>query len=207
MKAILKKFLYSSLLFFATWIISSPNVFALEKQISGAFITTNGNVVQDERRINIISQVLGSIYFPFSYSGLSIFLDKNQIEPRGQITGGNMKLSGMVLRDAEFIQLFTHELGHFVDIMLLRETANTADPSKNFYKISWREPKVKNPSAKMSDFVSGYSATNQYEDFAEAFVWYIFHNENFVEKALKNDNLRQKYLFFSDYIFVHGEFQ
>ena len=30
-----------------------------------------------------------------------------------------------------------------------------------------------------SAFVSGYAATNQYEDFAESFAMYVFHNAAF----------------------------
>lgn len=161
----------------------------------------------DERRVGIINKMFSSVYFPFSYSGLSVFIDSNQKEPRGQITGGNMKISSHIARDAEFVQLFTHELGHFIDIMILRGNQTSPDLSQDFYKISWQDVKTKKPSSKITDFVSGYGATNQYEDFAEAFVWYIFHNENFYERAMKNDILRQKYLFFADNIFVHGEFQ
>lgn len=118
-----------------------------------------------------------------------------------------MKLSATVDRDSEFIKLFTHELGHFIDIYVLRATNTTADPSESFYAISWKSANVKKPANFISDFISGYAAINQYEDFAEAFVWYIFHNENFHERAMKNDAIRQKYLFFADFVFVHGEFQ
>ncbi len=58
----------------------------------------------------------------------------------------------------------------------------------------------------MSAFVSGYAATNQYEDFAESLTFYIFHNDEFMERALKNDSLRQKYLFISNFVFPDGEF-
>lgn len=34
----------------------------------------------------------------------------------------------------------------------------------------------------------------------------MFHNNEFADRALKNDALRQKYLFLQKYIFVHGEF-
>ncbi len=55
-------------------------------------------------------------------------------------------------------------------------------------------------------FISGYAATNQYEDFAESFTFYIFHNREFADRAMKNESLRQKYLFFSNSIFTGGAF-
>jgi len=58
----------------------------------------------------------------------------------------------------------------------------------------------------MESFVTGYAATNKYEDFAESFVFYVFHNRSFADMALKNESLRRKYLFFSEYIFPREEF-
>lgn len=207
MQKFFKKIAHIFLIFFLFFSTLSVEVFALEREILGAKITTNGTPTIDERRVNILEKIFHSVYFPFSYRGLSVFIDVNQTEPRGQIRGGDMKLSANIARDAEFIQLFTHELGHFVDIMLLRGSQFSEDPSKVFYRISWQDVKVKHPSSKMSDFISGYSATNQYEDFAEAFVWYVFHNEDFRTRAMKNEILRQKYLFFADYVFTDGQFQ
>jgi hypothetical protein len=51
------------------------------------------------------------------------------------------------------------------------------------------------------DFVSGYAAANQYEDFAESLVFYIFHNATFADRALRSESLRQKYLFFANSLF------
>ena len=58
----------------------------------------------------------------------------------------------------------------------------------------------------MSSFVSGYAATNKYEDFAESLTFYIFHNDEFLDRAMKNDSLRNKYLFISNFVFENGEF-
>lgn len=60
---------------------------------------------------------------------------------------------------------------------------------------------------KSNDFVTGYAATNQYEDFAESFIVYMFHNEQFAALGLKNEILRKKYLFFRDYVFPDGSFE
>jgi len=57
------------------------------------------------------------------------------------------------------------------------------------------------------DFVSGYSMTNKYEDFAESFTYYVLHNNDFYEKSLLSDILKKKYDFFSNYIFKNDEFK
>ena len=54
--------------------------------------------------------------------------------------------------------------------------------------------------------MSGYAATNKYEDFAESFTFYIFHNTYFADRALKNSSIREKYLFFSNNVFPSGQF-
>lgn len=59
---------------------------------------------------------------------------------------------------------------------------------------------------KMGDFVSGYALSNKYEDFAESFSFYVFHNDTFQERASKNTSLRKKYDFFKTYVFDQEEF-
>jgi hypothetical protein len=67
--------------------------------------------------------------------------------------------------------------------------------------ISWKDAATKRAGQTQQNFVSGYAATNQYEDFAESLVLYVFHNRTFEDRALRDDILRQKYLFFQRYIF------
>ncbi len=55
-----------------------------------------------------------------------------------------------------------------------------------------------------ASFASGYAATNQYEDFAEAFTLYVFHNKAFAERAKKSPVLQQKYDFMTRSVF--GEY-
>jgi len=40
--------------------------------------------------------------------------------------------------------------------------------------------------------------TNKYEDFAESFTYYVLHNDDFLRKTLKSDNLANKYDFFDN---------
>ena len=108
MKKILKKFLVFLLIF-----VCIPNLsFAQNiqvKEFSGVKITANGDEWWAKKQINFIEKTLKSIYFPFAYNGLSVFIDEAQKEPRGQIRGKEMKLSATIQADAEFIKLFTHE--------------------------------------------------------------------------------------------------
>lgn len=53
-------------------------------------------------------------------------------------------------------------------------------------------------------FVSGYAATNQYEDFAETFALYVFHNTAFAELSKTSVILQKKYDYMGDYVF--GEY-
>lgn len=155
----------------------------------------------------MIMETLSSLMMPFSFDGLLVVLDPNQREPRGQFRAKSIRLSSHITENSEFIKLFTHELAHFIDIYVLRTSEILLDPSLDFYKISWQTSELKHPGNSIADFISGYAATNQYEDFAESFVWFVFHNADFADRALKNSKLREKYLFFSDRVFVNGQFQ
>lgn len=143
----------------------------------------------------------------FSYNALRIVLDINQKEPRGKMQGHLITLSPQVSKDAEFVKLLVHEVSHYIDIFYLTADASKwQDPSQAFYNISWQDKSTKKSTETMASFVSWYAATNQYEDFAESVTFYVFHNDEFMERALKNDSLREKYLFISNFVFTWGEF-
>lgn len=141
----------------------------------------------------------------FTYSALSIFIDGTMIEPRGRMRGNLISLSAKVIRDSEFLKLFVHELAHHIDIYVFA-LQGWRDISNDFYTISWQKSNIKHSTETLSSFVTGYAATNQYEDFAESFVYYIFHNQVFEDRALRNDSLRKKYLFFQQHVFPGGTF-
>lgn len=141
----------------------------------------------------------------FSYRSLAVFIDANLVEPRGRMQGRLISLSARVLRDSEFLKLFVHELGHYMDIYVFTPK-DGKDVSNDFYTISWQSSTVKRSSESLSSFVTGYSASNQYEDFAESLVFYIFHNQSFEDRAMRNESIRQKYLFFQKNIFPGGAF-
>ncbi len=159
-----------------------------------------------EVRKHLIRNILSADALRFGYSALSIVLDVNQIEPRGKMQWTSITLSPNVDQEGEFIKLLIHEVGHYIDIYKLVWSSSRTDPSEIFYGISWKDRTTKKAWEGMSSFVSGYAATNKYEDFAESLVFYMFHNAEFADRGLKNDSLRQKYLFFQDYLFPQEQF-
>ena len=63
-------------------------------------------------------------------------------------------LSGKMKSVSEMAKVLVHELGHMVDIYLLRRNGITSDPSHIFYRISWSEPTVLKSGIASSAFVS-----------------------------------------------------
>ena len=174
----------------------------LNVSASGYKIQATSESPRLEKRKNIIESILLSYNPIFSYKTLLVLIDDKLHEPRGKIYGQNITLSAHIWKDGEFVKLFVHELAHYVDIYFLLPTRNGQDPSDSFYAISWEKPLVKKSGAWIKSFVSGYAATNQYEDFAESFTFYVFHNEDFADRALRNESLRKKYLFFMTNLFL-----
>lgn len=200
----MKIVLSSTFIFVFFSILWYPSVIALNQYVS----VENVNTYIDSRsRISTIKEILASDPMSFSFAKLSIAIDGFQREPRGRMKDARISLSPYIVRDTEFIKLFVHELAHYIDLYSFVPDKNKYDISDSFYYISWEKPSVKRAREWTMDFVSGYAGSNQYEDFAESFVFYIFHNATFADRALRSESLRQKYLFFSHFIFPRGEFQ
>lgn len=118
--------------------------------------------------------------------------------------------------DREFRALLIHECGHVADLGGLRGTkeggptnffdGNTPiyanDPSVAFYAISWITPSLNQPGTKEDDFVSGYAATNPFEDFAEAYAYYALQKDAFQKLAAKNPVIKAKYDFMDQVVFA-----
>ncbi len=158
-----------------------------------------------------IDTVLTGTYFRDVLWSFPLTVDLNRISPRGQMSNESVTLSGRIKSTSEMAKVLVHELAHMVDIYFLRQRGKTPDPSKDFYAISWSEPTVMHSGMGAKSFASGYAATNQYEDFAEAFTLYVFHNTTFAERAKNNPILQQKYDFlryrvFGDY-FIGTNFE
>ena len=69
------------------------------------------------------------------------------------------------------------------------------DPSLSFYQLSWENSTTRLANASYLDFVWGYAMSSPYEDFAEAFTMYIWHNEVFKQRAAWSTVLQKKYNF------------
>ena len=110
-------------------------------------------------------------------------------------------LSATMTSITEASKVLVHELGHMIDIYYLKSRSGHSDPSSLFYDISWTEPTVMRSDMSGSSFISGYAATNQYEDFAEAFAFYVFHNKDFQRRAQSESALKEKYDFLQQYVF------
>lgn len=113
----------------------------------------------------------------------------------------------------EFMELMSHELGHVVDLwvvkwysmqkdLLYTEFGNAVfmqdDPSISYYQLSWQNETIRKDTAIVSDFCSSYAMSDPFEDFAECHNLYLNHNAIFKAWAQNNDVMRQKYNFFAN---------
>lgn len=151
-----------------------------------------------------MNTVLTGVYFRDVLWNFPLIIDNNRVSPRGQMSNQSVTLSGRMKSVPEMAKVLIHELAHMVDIYLLKQRGRNPDPSKEFYAISWSEPTVLRSGMTAKSFASGYAATNQYEDFAEAFTLYVFHNTTFAKRAENNPELQQKYDFLKNRVF--GEY-
>ncbi|OIP54572.1 hypothetical protein AUK10_00605 [Candidatus Gracilibacteria bacterium CG2_30_37_12] len=155
--------------------------------------------------LNRLKDMIHSSYFQSKVTPLNLVLDTERQEPRGQVVGNKLILSTTIPNDSEQLKVFVHELGHIIDIFYLKK-GFFSDPSDIFYTISWESFNTKKKGQKIADFVSGYALSNKYEDFAESFAFYVFHNEEFIIRAKTDSILQQKYNFFTSYVFEKDAF-
>lgn len=137
---------------------------------------------------------------------MKVFLYNNRTDRRGRMKGKNIHMFGVPqMSDEEFLSVFLHEFAHYFDIHSFSKNSFW-DESQKFYDISWDWVNVLSPWLDQTDFVSGYSMTNQYEDFAESYLYYILHNRAFLQKAETSEALKRKYNFFRKYVFEKNQF-
>ena len=201
----MKSRIFHTFVFFIVFLWFFSNTFAVTTQTIN--LKNNISLIEARWKMTNLKQILYSAAMAFDYTKLVVVIDGLQREPRGRMKDAQIFLSPYVARDTEFTKLFVHELAHYIDIYSLVWSASKEDISNNFYYISWQAPTTKRYNQWTIDFVSGYAATNQYEDFAESFVFYVFHNAVFADRALKSESIRQKYLFFANSIFPAWSFQ
>lgn len=157
----------------------------------------------------ILKKVVTSPPFFWVIVDLWIDLYKDIFDVRWKMKNGNVKLFWVSnIKNAELVAVFVHEVGHFIDIYYFNDDSQDGiDYSNYFYDIAWDSTKTINSEMIWWDFVSWYSMTNKYEDFAESFTYYILHNEDFMEKAMISGILKEKYDFFWKYLFKNNEFK
>jgi hypothetical protein len=140
-------------------------------------------------------------------SSLFIQMNKEIFDVRGKFKDKTVKLFWVgSLSKEEVVSVFVHEFWHYIDLYFLI-LWDTSDPSGYFYENSWEGTKVIKEWQTQEDFVSWYAMTNKYEDFAESFIYYILHNEDFLEKAKSSISLMKKYSFFEKYVFMWWDFK
>lgn len=156
-----------------------------------------------------IKNIMSYNIFLNTINNLWIDLFKNKFDVRGKMKNGKVKLYWVLdVENSELIAVFIHELAHFIDIYYLNnDNEENFDNSNYFYDIAWESTKTIKSDMKWLDFVSGYSMTNKYEDFAETFTYYVLHNSDFVKKSEDSDILKEKYNFFRKYLFINKEFE
>lgn len=134
-----------------------------------------------------------------------LVLHKNDELRRG-LAGANIIYINCLPNRQEFTAVFIHELGHVVDLGLL---TGEDDPSDSFYNISWHDHHEHelHDHADSEGFVSGYGSTNQFEDFAEAYAFYVLYGEEFRHFAETNETISRKYRFMRNVVFADREFK
>ncbi len=144
--------------------------------------------------------------FYSSIKNLDVIFYKNKWVVRWNMKNKTIRLYWLnELSYWEVLSVWIHEFSHYLDLYIL-DNSKWTDISNDFYNISWESTKVLKAWLSQVDFVSWYSMTNKYEDFAESFTYYVLHNDDFYTKAKKSDFLMDKYNFFKNNIFKNWEF-
>lgn len=140
-------------------------------------------------------------YFDEALWKFPIIIDTDRIEPRWQMYNESITLGSSMSSLSEIAKVLVHEIGHMIDIYTFKKTLKNSDLSDEFYRISWKDATTIKAGVPQKAFISGYAATNQYEDFAESFTMYIFHNKEFFKRTQDNELLKLKYTFLKNRVF------
>ena len=156
--------------------------------------------------ISVFKLFLNSEWISNKIDDLNIEFYKERTDVRGKMKNHSIKLFWVEQMGlSECSAVWIHEFWHFIDLYFFKKDI-FIDESEYFYEISWDKVKVMKAGLTSEDFVSGYSMTNKYEDFAETFTYFILHNEDFIVMAEKSSILKAKYDFFNKYLFIDKKF-
>lgn len=134
--------------------------------------------------------------------------------PRGRSNGPKVEFNLTQIEDqGEFASVAIHEFCHSIDFESLVGRSPRGsdfmdyngpfpadDPSVRFYRISWLANDTK-ITDRPEDFVSIYSMTNVFEDFAETCHVYMSHAEKYADKATQNEIIQEKLAFMRNFVF------
>lgn len=151
----------------------------------------------------------------------SLIFDYDPHAHRGLGGGGMIIIRAVDMTSEEFVAVLIHELGHNVDYGFLKpqeEVSKTSfadgdmplyetDPSVDFYRLSWTSNTTKKEGITDADFVSGYAASDPFEDFSETYAYYILHNKEFQALTASSEVLLAKYNFMKDMVFKGQVFE
>jgi len=155
---------------------------------------------------NNIYKALKTNTFDSKINSLVVEFYETRYDTRWKMKNWIIKLfDPLKMWEIESFSVFIHELWHIIDIYFL-ENISWNDISNIFYEISWDSTTIMKAWQNQNDFVSGYSMTNKYEDFAESFNFFVLHNNDFLQKTKSSDLLVQKYIFFNNHIFSNNKF-
>lgn len=136
-------------------------------------------------------------------------------ESRGKANSAQLILNTDGLSASEFLSVFLHEIGHVVDLGVLKsegfeptsfQNTKVGDASLDFYTISWDASLITRSGSKKADFVSEYAQESAYEDMAESYLFYFLHGKEFRTRAALNKTLAKKYEFLKTVIFKDQEY-
>lgn len=139
---------------------------------------------------------------------------------RGWGGGSTIILRCQKVSDEELVSVLVHEMGHITDTGFLQGNIASGesefmdgnrpvyqdDPSLEFYRVSFENEKTLKKDSNLMDFVSGYAATDPFEDFAESYNFYVLHGEEFRHLKEFNQSLQKKYNFLKSRVFDGKEF-
>ena len=196
----MRKFLITAIAF----LIPVSAIFAAEKNLPNWSVST-------QKTFDAVANIFGAEKF----KNLKIEIFTDETAPRALAGANILKLQTRVLSDPKLAQLLTHELAHVFDLGFYRgnsrgeksEFVDGATPifaddlSVQFYRISWKNSAEKLGNASVLDFVSGYAASDPFEDFAESVTFFVFKNRDFQKMAAGNDALSAKFKFIKNNVF------
>ncbi|MBI3336915.1 putative zinc-binding metallopeptidase [Candidatus Peregrinibacteria bacterium] len=142
----------------------------------------------------------------------SLYVRYEKPTSRGLAGKTSIILDGTVSA-SEFRALLIHEFGHIVDLGCFAGAQSAGesafrdgseiifkdDPSIEFYALSWLNDQHRRDDVDPDDFVSGYAASDPFEDFAETFAYFILQRNAFRIRAATNPTIAKKYNWMRDH--------